>query len=127
MTDADAKQQVYPRPHQRSGSTSHISSQQTRRYASRSGILHHAVVDPTEPQGDNVERVVLVEPPRLLRTLLRHLRNGALHITRGEIERWLRGNRGIVIMRHALPEIVPVHVVDEPTDILAGEVAFQRP
>jgi len=33
MTDADAKQQVHPRPHQRSGSTSQISSQQTRRYA----------------------------------------------------------------------------------------------
>src|SRR3954462_688976 len=33
MTDADAKQQVHPRPHQRSGSTSEISSQQTRRYA----------------------------------------------------------------------------------------------
>jgi MFS family permease len=33
MTDADAKQQVHPRPHQRSGSTSQISSQQTWRYA----------------------------------------------------------------------------------------------
>ena len=33
MTDADAKQQVHPRPHQRSGSTSHTSSQQTWRYA----------------------------------------------------------------------------------------------
>lgn len=33
MTDADAKQQVHPRPHQRSGSTSEISSQQTWRYA----------------------------------------------------------------------------------------------
>src|SRR3954453_1268685 len=33
MTDADDKQQVHPRPHQRSGSTSEISSQQTRRYA----------------------------------------------------------------------------------------------
>src|SRR3954468_17653365 len=33
MTDADAKQQVHSRPHQRSGSTSHTSSQQTWRYA----------------------------------------------------------------------------------------------
>ena len=30
-------------------------------------------------------------------------------------------------MRHALTEIVPVHVVDEPADIFAGEIAFQRP
>ncbi|MCK1691144.1 YbfB/YjiJ family MFS transporter [Bradyrhizobium sp. 145] len=33
MTDADAKQQVHPRSHQRSGSTSQSSSQQTWRYA----------------------------------------------------------------------------------------------
>ncbi|OSI32189.1 YbfB/YjiJ family MFS transporter [Bradyrhizobium canariense] len=33
MTDADAKQQVHPRSHQRSGSTSQTSSQQTWRYA----------------------------------------------------------------------------------------------
>src|SRR3954471_2251101 len=33
MTDADDKQQVHPRPHQRSGSTSEIPSQQTWRYA----------------------------------------------------------------------------------------------
>src|SRR5438132_7288689 len=34
MTDADTKQQVHPRPHERSGSASQqTSSQQTRRYA----------------------------------------------------------------------------------------------
>lgn len=33
MTDADAKQQVHPRSHQRSGSTSQTCSQQTWRYA----------------------------------------------------------------------------------------------
>lgn len=33
MTDADAKQQVHPRSHQRSGSTSQTCSQHTWRYA----------------------------------------------------------------------------------------------
>src|SRR5437899_3988340 len=35
-------------------------------YVAGSGVLHHAVVHLAEAQGDDVERVVLIEPPRPL-------------------------------------------------------------
>jgi ABC-type transporter Mla subunit MlaD len=98
--------------------------------AARAGearILHHAVVDLAEAQRDDVERVVLVQPPRPLRALLRHFRDRALHIAGGEIQRRQFGDRRIDIVRHALLVAVPVHVIDQPADIFAGEVAFQRP
>src|SRR5579859_5262031 len=50
----------------------------------RSGILHHAVIDLAEAQADDVERIVLVKPPRPLRALLRHRRDRTLHIARSE-------------------------------------------
>src|SRR3984893_2993573 len=90
-----------------------------------SRILHHAVIDLAIAQRDDVERVVLVEPPWPLRTLLGHLRDRALHIAGGEIQRWQRRDRGIDIMRHALLVAVPVHVIDQAADIFASEVALQ--
>src|SRR6266478_3273779 len=50
-------------------------------------ILHHSVVDLAEAERDDVERVVLIEPPRSLRALLGHLRDRTLHIAGGEIQR----------------------------------------
>jgi hypothetical protein len=95
--------------------------------AHSSGIPHHAVIERAETQGDDVERVVLVQPPRPFRALLRHFRDRALHVAGGEIQRRQFGDGGIDIVRHALPVAVPVHVVDQAADIFAGQVAFQRP
>src|SRR5262245_32673486 len=46
-------------------------------------ILHHPVVDPAIAQADDVERVILVQPPRPLRALLGHLCDRTLHIAGG--------------------------------------------
>src|SRR5215475_12681457 len=46
----------------------------------RSRILHHAVIDLAEPQRDDIERIVLVEPPRPPRALLRQFLDRALHV-----------------------------------------------
>ena len=45
-----------------------------------SRILHHPVIHLPEPQCNDVERVVLVQPPRPLRSLLGQFRDRALHI-----------------------------------------------
>src|SRR4051812_37232665 len=82
-----------------------------------SGVLHDSVVDLAVAQRDDVERVVLVEPPRPLRALLGHFRDRALHVAGGEIQRRQFRNRGIDVMRHALLVAAPVHVVDQAADI----------
>src|SRR4030081_3826613 len=96
-----------------------------RRWPSR--ILHHPVIDLAEAQADDVERVILIEPPRPLRALLRHLRDRTLHIAGRKIQRRQFGDRGIDIVRHALLVAMPVHVIEQAADIFTGQVAFQRP
>src|SRR3954447_14664169 len=96
---------------------------ETRGYGSRraqgrhreSRILHHAVVDLAEAQREDVQRVVLVEPPRPLRALLGQFRDRALHVAGGKIQRRQFGDGRIGVTRHALLETMPVHVVDEAT------------
>src|ERR1700730_14852416 len=63
-----------------------------RRWPSR--ILHYPVIDLAKAQGDDVERVVLIEPPRPLRALLRHLRDRTLHVSGREIQRRQFSDRG---------------------------------
>src|SRR5205814_4523532 len=52
-----------------------------------SPILHHSVIDLAEPKRDDVERVILIEPPWPFRALLGQFRDGALHVAGGEIQR----------------------------------------
>ncbi|KAH2822632.1 hypothetical protein KXV85_002184, partial [Aspergillus fumigatus] len=92
-----------------------------------SGIPHHAVVDPAVSQRDDVERVILVQAPGPLRALLREPVDRAPDVSRGECEGRLEPHPGIVIMGHGLPVMMPVHVIEKPTDIFASEIAFQRP
>src|SRR6267154_5433978 len=72
-----------------------------------SRILHHTVIDLAVAQGDDVERVVLIEPPRPLRALLGHFCDRALHVARRKIQRRQFRNRWIEIVRHALLVAVP--------------------
>src|ERR1700686_2537096 len=89
-----------------------LEGQARRASRDESRILHHAVIDLAEAQADDVQRVILVEPPRALRALLGHLRNRALHVAGGEIQPWPFRDRGIDIVRHASLVAVLVHVVD---------------
>src|SRR5947207_5219894 len=68
----------------------------------RSRVLHHAVVDLAVAQRDDVERVVLIQPPRPLRALLGQFGDRALHVAGREIQRRQFGDVRIDIMRHAL-------------------------
>ena len=54
-------------------------------------------------------------------------RSSAAHSRRRNRATAAPRSRGIVVMRHALPVVVAIHVVDQPADIFAGEIAFQRP
>src|SRR3954454_13598796 len=93
----------------------------------RSRILHYPVVDLAVAQRDDVERVILIEPPRPLRALLGQFSDRALDVAGREIQRRQFRDVGIDVMRHALLVAVAVHVIDQPADIFAGEIAFQRP
>ena len=64
--------------------------------------MHHAVIDLAVAQRDDVEGVVLVEPPWPLGALPRHLRDRALHIARREIQRRQFGYRRIEMVGRAL-------------------------
>ena len=89
--------------------------------------LHRAVLDGAEFQAKDVERVVLVEPPRRLRALLRELVDRAQHVARGEVDERARPIEWSVSSGHALVVSVLVHVVEQPAHVLAGEVALERP
>src|SRR3954451_17649818 len=52
-----------------------------------SGVLHHPVIDLAIAQSDDVQGVVLVEPPRTLRALLGHFRDRALDVAGRKIQR----------------------------------------
>ena len=88
---------------------------------------HRAVVDRAELQREDVERVVLVEPPRGLRALLGELVDRAQHVAGGEVDERLLGDRRVVVVGRALAVAVLVHVVEQAADVVAGEVALQRP
>src|SRR5947199_8105797 len=91
---------------------------------SPSRILHHPVIDLAEPKRDDVERVILVEPPWPFRALLGQFRDRALHVAGGEIQRRQLSNSGVAVMRHALLIAMPLHVVDQAANIFAGEITF---
>src|SRR5258708_6278726 len=68
------------------------------RQAMPSRILHHPVIDLAVAQRDDIEGVILVQPPRPLRALFRQFRDGALHIAGREIQPGHFGDGGIKIM-----------------------------
>ena len=91
------------------------------------GKHHRTVLQGTESQREDVERVVLIEPPRRLRPLLGEPVDGALDVARGEIDERLFSNARVAVFRRALPVTARVHVVEQAADVLAGEIALERP
>src|SRR5690554_1748760 len=94
---------------------------------SRIRELHHAIFHLTEFHRHEVKRVVLVELPRLLRSLLWEHGNRALHITRGEIEPGFGLHFGVIEARRRLLHAALIDYVEQAADIFAGQIAFQRP
>src|SRR5882762_1957961 len=89
---------------------------------------HHGfVADRAEAQAQKIERVVLVELPRPLGTLLGLVRQRALDIAGREGDPRLLLQGGIDVARRALAQAGTVHAIEQAADILAHQVGLQRP
>src|ERR1700685_4053467 len=89
--------------------------------------LERAVIDRAEAQGDDVEGVVLVHPPGLLRPLLRQQVFRSLDVARGEGQRRLVRHRRVAPPRGADRVAVAIHVVEEPAEVIVDQIGFEGP
>ena len=87
---------------------------------------HLPVGHRAKAHGQQVEQVVLVQPPGLAVTLLGQPVGGALHIARGEVEEGLRGDIGAA-GRGEDGGAAAVHVPQQPAEIARAQVGLQRP
>src|SRR6185312_10303029 len=69
------------------------------------------IVDRAEPQAQQVAHVILVEPPRLLRSLARELVDRALDIAGREVDQRFGLDRRIVLARRAHHIAAAIHIV----------------
>ncbi len=65
--------------------------------------------------------------PRRPRALLREQVDRALHVPGREIDPRHRGERRVGVVRRALAQVVPLHVVEQTANVFAGQVALQGP
>src|SRR5215472_2667398 len=89
--------------------------------------LQRAVVDFAESEIEQVQRVVLAEPPGLSGSLFGHDVARTLDVAGSEIERRLLDDAGITSARRADIVALLIHVIQQAADILRDEIGFQRP
>src|SRR6204780_4958952 len=89
--------------------------------------LERAVIDRAEAQGDDVEGVVLVHPPGLLRPLLRQQVFRSLDVARGEGQRRLVRHRRVAPARGTDRVAAAIHVVEEPAEVIVDQIGFEGP
>src|SRR5271154_432194 len=86
--------------------------------------LHGAVVHGGEAERQHVQGVVLIQPPRFLGALFREDFAGALDIAGTEFDRGFFGDGRIPSARRAVGETAVVHMVQQPANILGGQIGF---
>src|ERR1700689_575017 len=96
-------------------------------YVSPAGEFERLVADRAEAQAEEIADVVLIEPPRPFGSLARKQIDRALDIAGREVDQRFRYDGRVVQTRRAGDVTVPVHIFDQPGDIGAGQIAFQRP
>ncbi len=79
------------------------------------------------PEQEHVPGVVLVQPPRLPRSLSRHLLDRAEHVAGLEVDEGLGRLRGVRGERHRGVVAMFVHVIEHPADVVGHEIDLQRP
>src|SRR6266404_4839326 len=78
---------------------------------------HRAVAYRTVAQVEEIERVILVQLPRPLRSLFGEFMRRALDVAGGEIDQRSALHRGIVDARGALAIALARHVIEQAADI----------
>src|SRR4051812_37124590 len=78
---------------------------------------HGAVVDGAEAQSHDVVGVAHAQLPRRPGTGLREVLHGAQHVPGLEVEQRTRGDRRVVVDRHALVVTVAVEIPQQAYDI----------
>src|SRR3954468_21466054 len=88
---------------------------------------HRAVIHSAQPQRRQIERIVLVQPPRLPRPLLWEDGSCPLDIARGQADRGFLYDGRIATAWHAPHIPLRVQVVHKTVDVLCRELTLQRP
>src|SRR5271168_609303 len=96
-------------------------------YRLASPELERAVLDRAKPKGHDVESVVLVHAPWLLRPLLEQKMLGPLDIARGEGQRRFVRNRCVASARGADRVSSAIHMAEQPANIFGDQVGLERP
>src|SRR5262249_40046619 len=89
--------------------------------------LHRGIVEPPITERNEIEDVVLVELPGRNRALTWQSILRSLNVPRREVEERFFAKRRIVPAGNEPGETVLLHELEQPTEVLAREIAFQRP
>ena len=74
----------------------------------------------------HIPRIVLVLPPRVSRSLLGQFVHAAEHVAGLQVDDWLTPE-AVRCYRSADLVATPIHVIEQPADVLADKISLQRP
>src|ERR1700735_5781310 len=89
--------------------------------------LHGAVVESGETQRGQIQGVILIQPPRLFRSLFWKDGARSLEIAGREREGGLFDDARIAATRRAVVVTVRVHIIQHAAERFRCEIALQRP